>query len=213
MIVTAQNVTLGKHAVIDASGTGNGGTVLIGGDRQGGAVKARNFAKHAIANAQTTTVEAGAQILADGGAGGGAGTGGNVVVWSDKHTVFAGAISVTGGAQGGDGGFVETSSHGVLDFTGTADRLAPKGKAGTLLLDPDRSRIVAARHAPAPAPSRPARTITAKPTQLATPEPVFSASFGAFPGGSGRARSTACSLSLRTHRRARREASRSSPAA
>ena len=137
VIVTAQNVTLGKHAVIDASGTGNGGTVLIGGDRQGGAVKARNFAKHAIANAQTTTVEAGAQILADGGAGGGSGTGGNVVVWSDKHTVFAGAISVTGGAQGGDGGFVETSSHGVLDFTGTANRLAPKGKAGTLLLDPE----------------------------------------------------------------------------
>jgi len=143
VIVTAQNVTLGKHAVIDASGTGNGGTVLIGGDRQGGAVAAQNFAKHKIANAQTTTVEAGAQILADGGVGGGAGMGGNVVVWSDKHTVFKGAISVTGGAQGGDGGFVETSSHGVLDFTGTANRLAPNGKAGTLLLDPTDLDIVA----------------------------------------------------------------------
>ena len=65
------------------------------------------------------------------------------MVWSDKHTVFAGAISVTGGAQGGDGGFVETSSHGVLDFTGTANRLAPKGKAGTLLLDPTDLDIVA----------------------------------------------------------------------
>ena len=106
-------------------------------------MKAQNFAKHAIANAQTTTVEAGAQILADGGAGGGSGSGGNVVVWSDKHTVFAGAISVTGGAQGGDGGFVETSSHGVLAFTGTANRLAPNGKAGTLLLDPEDLDIVA----------------------------------------------------------------------
>ncbi|MBV9568237.1 MAG: filamentous hemagglutinin N-terminal domain-containing protein, partial [Hyphomicrobiales bacterium] len=128
VIITGHDVMLGKNAVIDASGTGAGGTILIGGDRQGGAVAAQDFSTHRIANAQTTTVEAGAQILADGGAGGGTGTGGNVVVWSDKHTVFAGAISVRGGAQGGDGGFVETSSHGVLDFIGTADRLAPKGK-------------------------------------------------------------------------------------
>lgn len=142
VIVTGHDVTLGATAVIDARGTGDGGTVLIGGDRQGGANAAQNFAKHAIANAQTTTVQAGAQILADGGAGGGAGTGGNVVIWSDQHTVFAGAISVTSGAQGGDGGFVETSSHGVLAFDGTADRLAPKGKAGTLLLDPTDLDIV-----------------------------------------------------------------------
>ncbi|MBW0002242.1 MAG: filamentous hemagglutinin N-terminal domain-containing protein, partial [Hyphomicrobiales bacterium] len=143
VIITAQDLTLGKAAIIDASGTGDGGTVLIGGDRQGGAGASQDFAMHKIANAQTTTVEAGAQIFADGGAGGGAGTGGNVVVWSDTHTVFAGAISVRGGAQSGNGGFVETSSHGVLDFTGTADRLAPKGKAGTLLLDPENLAIVA----------------------------------------------------------------------
>ena len=143
VIITGHDVTVGANAVIDARGTGAGGTVLIGGDRQGGANAAQNFAKHKIANARTTTVEAGAQILADGGTGGGAGMGGNVVVWSDKHTVFKGAISVTGGQQGGDGGFVETSSHGVLDFTGTANRLAPKGKAGTLLLDPEDLDIVA----------------------------------------------------------------------
>jgi filamentous hemagglutinin family protein len=77
VIVTGHDVTLGATAVIDARGTGDGGTVLIGGDRQGGANSAQDFAKHAIANAQTTTVEAGAQIFADGGAGGGAGSGGN----------------------------------------------------------------------------------------------------------------------------------------
>ena len=68
VIVTGHDVTLGAHAVIDARGTGDGGTVLIGGDRQGGANAAQDFARHAIANAQTTVVEAGAQILADGGA-------------------------------------------------------------------------------------------------------------------------------------------------
>jgi len=31
---------------------------------------------------------------------------------------------------------VETSSHGVLGFTGTVDLRAPLGRAGTLLLDP-----------------------------------------------------------------------------
>jgi filamentous hemagglutinin family protein len=48
-----------------------------------------------------------------------------------------GTLSATGSV------FVETSSHGVLAFTGTADRLAPKGKAGTLLLDPTDLDIVA----------------------------------------------------------------------
>jgi filamentous hemagglutinin family protein len=159
VIVTGHDVTLGATAVIDARGTGDGGTVLIGGDRQGGANSAQDFAKHTIANAQTTIVEAGAQILADGGAGGRAGSGGNVVIWSDHHTVFAGAISVTGGAQGGDGGFVETSSHGVLAFDGTADRLAPNGKAGTLLLDPEDLDIVATGTSTAT--QSPTRTFTA----------------------------------------------------
>src|SRR5262249_50889311 len=38
--------------------------------------------------------------------------------------------------QGGDGGFVETSSRQQLAFTGNVNASAPKGAAGTLLLDP-----------------------------------------------------------------------------
>ena len=140
--VTGTNVTVAAGAVIDVRGAGNGGTVLIGGDRQGGANPAQDFAARPLANAQTTTIAAGAQILADGGEGGGAGNGGNVVVWSEQQTAFAGAISVTGGAQGGNGGFVEVSSRGTLAFAGTADRRAPQGQAGTLLLDPAGLDIV-----------------------------------------------------------------------
>ena len=68
------------------------------------------------------------------------GDGGTVAVWSDATTSFAGQITATGGAGGGNGGYVEVSAnpatHGVLDFTGSADLTAPKGATGTLLLDP-----------------------------------------------------------------------------
>ena len=71
------------------------------------------------------------------------GSGGNVVIWSDQHTVFAGAISVTGGALGGDGGFVETSSHGVLAFDGTADRFGAEGQAGPAARSSDLDIVAA----------------------------------------------------------------------
>ena len=45
VIVTGHDVTLGKNAVIDARGTGDGGTVLIGGDRQGGAESRRRTSR------------------------------------------------------------------------------------------------------------------------------------------------------------------------
>ena len=66
----------------------------------------------------------------------GRGNGGKVVLWSDSQTTFAGTILARGGAESGDGGFVEVSSHQLLNYSGTTDTRAPKGKVGTLLLDP-----------------------------------------------------------------------------
>ena len=43
------------------------------------------------------------------------------MLWSDTQTTFAGTILARGGTQGGDGGFVETSSHGQLAFTGNVN--------------------------------------------------------------------------------------------
>jgi len=134
--VTANRVTVSRTARLDASGTGNGGTILLGGDRGGGANPTANFASSPLANAQYTTVQPGAIISADGGSRGGGGTGGNVVIWSDMATSFAGAVSAKGGQGGGDGGFAEISSHGVLSETGTANLTAPGGATGKLLLDP-----------------------------------------------------------------------------
>ena len=123
VVVTGTDVTLTSGAAIDASGT-SGGTVLIGGDRAGGSDATLKFLPQTIANAQNTTIEAGATITADGTSG----AGGNVVVWSDGTTSFAGAIST----QGLRGGFIETSGH-VFNFTGGS---VNAGRGGAWLLDP-----------------------------------------------------------------------------
>src|SRR5262249_57987389 len=50
-------------------------------------------------------------------------------------TSVSGKIAAKG--VGGNGGSAERSSHGLLDFRGSADWRAPLGRAGTLLLDPN----------------------------------------------------------------------------
>lgn len=124
-------------AQVDASGATGGGTVLIGGDYQG--------SNAAVQNAFRTYVGPQATIKADALH---QGDGGKVVVWADDATRFAGTISVRGGANGGDGGFVEVSGKGALDFQGLVDTRAPQGKTGTLLLDPTDITISGAASTP-----------------------------------------------------------------
>ena len=65
------------------------------------------------------------------------GNGGNVVVWSNDFTGAYGSINAEGGAQSGNGGFIETSSHNLLDVTNIAiNTSAANGIEGTWLLDP-----------------------------------------------------------------------------
>src|SRR6516165_9814643 len=86
-----------------------------------------------IPTATTVSVDAGTTINASAT---GRGNGGKVVLWSDSETTFAGTILARGGAKSGDGGFVEVSSHRLLNYSGTTDTRAPNGTVGTLLLDP-----------------------------------------------------------------------------
>jgi filamentous hemagglutinin family protein len=118
-------VGLTDNAQIDASGQTGGGTVLVGGGFHG--------TNAAVENATATYVGPNTLIKADAIQNG---NGGNVAVWSNQQTRMYGTISAQGGAQGGDGGFVETSSKNYLDFQGSVDLLAANGVAGTLLLDP-----------------------------------------------------------------------------
>ncbi|MEH2180710.1 CHAT domain-containing protein [Nostoc sp.] len=126
---------LGKRvAVIDAninaSGTNGGGTVLIGGDYQG---------KGTLPNADRTYVDSKSVINADSNLNG---NGGHVIVWGKDSTQYFGKVSARGGANAGNGGFVEVSGKNFLTFNGLVDTSAPNGNFGTLLLDPSTLTII-----------------------------------------------------------------------
>src|SRR5690606_27335582 len=126
--VAKEQLSLTAEASLDASGS-EGGLILLGGDYQGGADTHNNYWHEAIGTTQTTLVAEGASIVADGSEG----AGGNVVVWGDGHTAFAGTISATGVTRGGD---AEVSGKATLSYSGFADLRAGDGAFGTLLLDP-----------------------------------------------------------------------------
>ena len=130
--VLGHDVRLMAGARLDATGLAGGGTVLVGGNFQG---------RGPEANASRTYIDADASVIADAVT---SGNGGTVIVWADQDTYFFGHISARGGAASGDGGFVEVSGKSFLAFRGTADRRAPNGQAGTLLLDPTDMTITAA---------------------------------------------------------------------
>lgn len=112
--------------VLDASGHAGGGELLVGGGAQG-----RNAS---VPHAQAAFIAPGALLAADAT---GAGDGGRVIVWSDLATRAHGRFSATGGPLGGHGGLVETSG-GWLDARPVAVHVqAPRGRAGTWLLDPN----------------------------------------------------------------------------
>lgn len=124
--VTGQRIAL-FNTTLDVSGTDGGGLVRIGGDFQG-----RQIADHS--NSQITVANSGTTIRADATQ---RGDGGTVILWSDDTTRTFAAISARGGAQGGDGGLVETSGKNHLSVDGSGiDAAASNGRAGTWLLDP-----------------------------------------------------------------------------
>ena len=126
--VTGTNAVSLASTSVDASGATGGGAIRIGGDFHGASD---------IASAQTTTIDSASTLNASAIA---SGDGGTIAVWSDATTSFAGQIAATGGAGGGNGGYVEVSANPADPrrprFHRRADLTAAKGATGTLLLDP-----------------------------------------------------------------------------
>ncbi|MEZ0298983.1 MAG: MBG domain-containing protein [Candidatus Methylacidiphilales bacterium] len=140
--VLAGRIDLKKGSVIDVSARqnprgenaagGKGGTILVGGDARGHGT---------LEQARLVTVEAGAELKADGFSARGTVTpeaGGKVVVWSTGITDFNGSISAQG-SNGGPGGWVETSGHDLS--IGLATTVLTGG--GEWLLDPATLEVVA----------------------------------------------------------------------
>src|SRR5262249_17233013 len=124
--VLGDQVNLAAGANIDVSGDAGGGTALIGGNFHGAGPER---------NASGTVISSNATINADAIS---TGNGGKVAVWSQQYTEFFGTITARGGALGGNGGFVETSSANVLQALGNV-KVGPQyltGLGGTWLLDP-----------------------------------------------------------------------------
>ncbi|EJB8383698.1 filamentous hemagglutinin N-terminal domain-containing protein [Pseudomonas aeruginosa] len=133
VLVSGQQVALASTASIDARGAAQGGSVRIGGDFQG---------RGELPRAKNATLAKGASIDVSAT---GKGNGGLAVVWSDGNTRMDGRILARGGAQGGNGGLVETSGKVNLSIADSAyvSIAAPYGNGGTWLLDPTTLRIVA----------------------------------------------------------------------
>lgn len=112
---------------LDASGKTGGGKILVGGDYQGGGTLdhalTTTLTKDAVLKANATTI----------------GDGGEIIVWSNNQTTIEGAnIQANGGALGGNGGLIETSSKNNLNVkSGTiVSASATNGLNGLWLLDP-----------------------------------------------------------------------------
>src|SRR6516162_1410267 len=177
ILVTGENIKLAS-ARIDASGRAGGGKVLIGGDWSGGkpnkglvANPSAKLETFVIPTPPTVSIDAATTINASAR---GRGNGGKVVLWSDSETTFAGTILARGGARSGDGGFVEVSSHKLLNYSGTTDTRAPKGTVGTLLLDPENLYVNANGLPPNSDPTASAISADALVQQLASNNVVLS---------------------------------------
>ena len=124
--ITAEVVNIDDGATINASGTTKGGEILIGGDQQG--------LNPEVRNARSTTIAKNAVVHADATDNG---DGGKVIVFASNDVHVHGEVTARGGANGGDGGFVETSGMKVLDITSVPDASANNGKPGEWLIDPE----------------------------------------------------------------------------
>lgn len=128
--VTGDKVSVVTGALLDATGQSGGGNVLVGGGWQGSdptiqSANAVNIASGAVLNASAIQN----------------GKGGTVVAWSDTQnsdgmTKVQGTLLARGGAEGGDGGRIETSGRWISTSGAKGDASAASGNGGQWLFDP-----------------------------------------------------------------------------
>jgi len=129
--ILGNKVGLVDSAQVNASGANGGGEVLIGGDKTGSNTQIRNA--EFIYLGENTNVKADATDN---------GNGGKVITFASDTARIYGNLSARGGANGGNGGFVETSGLQGFIIASAPDISAPMGVGGTWLIDPYDIEIV-----------------------------------------------------------------------
>lgn len=133
---TGDKVSVVSGALLDATGQAGGGNVLVGGGWQGN--------DPSISSSNAVHIASGAVLNASAIQNG---RGGTVVAWSDTQnssavTKVQGNLLARGGADGGDGGRIETSGRWISTSGATGDASAAKGLSGQWLFDPYNVEIV-----------------------------------------------------------------------
>ncbi|EHI3197247.1 hypothetical protein J9Z47_005060, partial [Salmonella enterica] len=129
--VQGANIHLAGGSRTSATGRTGGGEVYVGGGWQGKDAAIRNASK--VVMDRDGVIDVSATEKGDGG---------KAVLWSEDYTNFRGRILAKGGAQSGNGGQVETSSHRNLQAFGDVEASALNGRGGNWLLDPEDISIV-----------------------------------------------------------------------
>ncbi|HGB4253882.1 TPA: filamentous hemagglutinin N-terminal domain-containing protein [Salmonella enterica subsp. enterica serovar Virchow] len=129
--VQGANIHLAGGSRTSATGRTGGGEVYVGGGWQGKDAAIRNASK--VVMDRDAVIDVSATEKGDGG---------KAVLWSEDYTNFRGRILAKGGAQSGNGGQVETSSHHNLQAFGDVEASALNGRSGNWLLDPEDISIV-----------------------------------------------------------------------
>lgn len=113
--VRAQNILVQSEGVLDTSSRSQGGLITLKG-------------------VQGVHVHEGARLFANSLS---KGNGGEISIWSEKETLFAGEAEARGGPLKGDGGRIELSTPGEnYRVTGKVDVEAKNGKSGEITFDP-----------------------------------------------------------------------------
>ena len=128
--ILGAKITLDGSGIIDSSGLFNSNTVLVGGDFGG---------RSGVHHATTTTIAENCVISADSLL---LGEGGKIATWATGLLRMNGQLLARGGMLWGNGGYVEVSGKGELEFKGSTDeRCAGNGRNGELIIDPENIYI------------------------------------------------------------------------
>ena len=125
------NVGLLDKTLVDASGANDGGSVFIGGDREG-----RNGQ---IPNSEFIFIGEQSNIYADALFNG---NGGKIITFAEDTARIYGNLFARGGVESGNGGFIETSGLKGFEILSSPNISASFGEGGLWLIDPFNIEIV-----------------------------------------------------------------------